>query len=349
MTIASAGPARIAGAAFVGLALAAAVAGGGWSFAAGRANAAISSWIAQEAAAGRVWSCPDRRTQGFPTRLEIVCPKLGFEGAVLDRPFAGSVGGFTAHASLWRPQTVEAQLAAPFSAATPEGDHFTLDWRRLDLVLDGAAQGFRAVAVSGEGFSLSGADASGAPLDFSAASAQASLRPGPGAPGEAPPSYEFEATVAGAGAPTLAALLALKAPVDANVSGAIVGLDLAKGGSLLERLERWRLAGGRVDFSQVRIVSGEALLEAKGGFDLDEARRPRGEFDARLSGLEATLRQFGVSPALIAGGSLLTSFLTGSPGREDRTKTIRLPVRLADGVVSVGPLRLPSLRLPPLY
>ncbi|WP_395666945.1 DUF2125 domain-containing protein [Methylocella sp.] len=316
-----------------------------WFVAARTADQALSGWIAQEEASGRLWICPERRIDGFPTRIEIVCPSLGFSGPILDRDFEGSVGGFRAFASVFAPRAITTRIAAPFSARTAQGDRFTLDWKTLELNVEGAtAKGFARLALTGEAMTLSGATHDGAPLDLAARDVRATLAP----VAEAAGSYAFDVTVDGASTPQLAAALALKAPVDAHVTGTVVGTDWATPGRFFDRVERWRLAGGRVDVAGARLSSGDAVVEATGTLDLDEERRPRGTLNASLVGLEPTLRALGVNPSLIAAGSLLTSFLGGTPGQEDARKTIRLPLRLGDGALSIGPIRTP-LRVPPLY
>ncbi|PNG27609.1 DUF2125 domain-containing protein [Methylocella silvestris] len=344
-------PLRRSGASRIfGVALALAVAAVGaawfyfWSLAASQTEAVLTSWIAQEAQVGRQWSCPQRRIGGFPFSVEVSCPALGFEGAILDRSFSGSVGSFRAASGVFDPQRVEIRIEPPFTARTHEGDHFSLQWRHLQLQIEGGSEQAPRLTLDGAGLALTGSTAAGAPIEAAAETAQATLAPTPGA--EA--AQEVSITLKGVTAPPLSNAFALRAPLDATVSAVVVGAGLAGSGDLFDRVERWRVEGGRIDVKSARLVSGTAELKATGSLYIDEGRRPRGELDASLRGLDPVLRRFGVNPGLIAAGSLLTSLLKGPPAKEEAPQAIHLPLRVADGYVSIGPIRT-SLRLPALY
>ncbi|ACK52425.1 conserved hypothetical protein [Methylocella silvestris BL2] len=343
-------PRRSGASRLVGVALALGVAAGlaawyyFWSLAASQTDAVLTSWITEEAQAGRQWSCPKRHIGGYPFAVEVICPALDFEGMILDRSFSGSVGGFRAASNVFQPRRIDIRIEPPFTARTHEGDHFALQWRSLQLEVEGGSEQAPRLTLDGAGLALTGATAAGAPIEAAAETAQATLAPTPGAQA----AQDVSIMLKGASAPLLSNVLALQAPLDATVSAVVVGADFPGSGPLLDRVERWRANGGRIDVKSARLVSGAAELKATGSLYLDEGRRPRGELDASLRGLDPTLRRFGVNPGLIAAGSLLTNFLKGSPGKEEGPQAIHLPLRIADGYVSIGPIRTP-LRLPALY
>ena len=51
-----------------------------WYFAAQAATGALDAMIAQEAAHGRIWTCPDRRIGGFPLAIEVACQGPSYAG-----------------------------------------------------------------------------------------------------------------------------------------------------------------------------------------------------------------------------------------------------------------------------
>ncbi len=325
----------------------------GWSFfwhaAARQTDAVLTSWIAEEGALGRSWTCPDRRVAGYPFDIEVSCANLAFRGEILASRFAGSLRGFHAASSVLRPDRIIARIEPPFAGETRDGKmNFTLDWAKLDLTIDGGPEALTRLALDGEQVSLKGSIVGLWALNSQARSVQASVRP---RPGDDQPLFDFKIAINGAAAPALSDRLGLTAPLDAVVGGTITKLDISDSGTLSERIERWRTAGGRVDVNELRLTSGDAKLEARGALDLDEERRPHGKLDTAFEGLDPLFGRLGVDPKLLAAGALLTSLLvdrSGNANEQGGANATRLTLRAANGWLAIGPIQTP-LRLPPLY
>jgi hypothetical protein len=333
------------------LALAAALAAAfaGWSLvwlaAARQTGAVVASWMSEEGKLGRKWTCAERHIAGFPFDIEVSCGNLAFEGTILERRFAGALRGFRAAASVSHPDRIIARIDPPFAGDTRDGKlDFRLDWAKLDLTIDGGAEALARLALDGRQMSLKGSINGLWAMDWQARSVRASVSPGAG---EDEPPFDFKIAINGAEAPVLRDQLGLAAPLDAAVDGTITKLDVSSPDPFVKRIERWRMDGGRVELRPLRLTSGNAKLEAQGGLDLDQERRPRGELDAALSGLDPILSRLGVDPGLLTAGALLTSLL-GDSRRKGDAEATNLQLRVADGWISIGPMRTP-LRVPPLY
>ncbi len=313
-----------------------------WHVAARQTDGLILSWIERESGLGRQWSCPGRRIGGYPFDIEVICPGLQFQAEMFGRPLIGSLRGFRAVSAVFQPARVVARMEPPFTGKTPEGDvNIALKWEKLDLSVEGRPDARANLAIEGRDVSLA---ASAPGIDATARTVRASATPLPGNDA----AVDFRMILDGVGIPSLAAAIGVAAPLDAEVGGVLTGADFSDAGLLADRIEKWRLAGGRIDLKTVHVAGGDIRFEAHGALDLDAARRPRGKLETAFEGLNPILARFGVDPHLLAAGSLLANLLTDAPGGPGAAGETRLPLRIADGWVSVGPIRTP-LRLPPLY
>ena len=159
-------------------------------------------------------------------------------------------------------------------------------------------------------------------------------------------AYDFMFTVNQGAIPALNSLLDTQLPIDVQVGGTISQVDLRGAETLQDFLENWRSANGHVDLTTAWLTSGQMILDAKGGLDLDGQHRVKGKLDASFAGLDKTFRQLGVDPALITAGQVLSGLLGGSRG--GGTGRMNLPLTVSEGFLSIGPVRT-QIQIPPLY
>ena len=148
--------------------------------------------------------------------------------------------------------------------------------------------------------------------------------------------------------PSLDELLGGTAPVEASLSGR---LDRATAGDAQtpeQAMERWRLAGGRVDVDGFAMARAGAKMTATGAVRLDDRHRPKGKLDAEFFGLEPILERYGIGGDLAAMGSLIGALLGGGPHKTQTPGALALPITLANGRVAVGPVTT-GIKLTPLY
>ena len=317
-----------------------------WSAAARKTGAVLDAWIANESQLGRNWTCAGRRIGGYPLDIEVSCADLQFRGEVFAENVAGSLGGFHALASVLQPDRIRLRLEPPFAGTTPDGDiDLRIEWSALNVAIEGRPNALTRLSIDGAQLTVTGSAGDLGAIDARAQSVQASVAPAP-AGGEA--ALDFQIAINGAVIPSLAQPLGLDAPLDAAFGGAIDRADIAGAGKLAERIERWRAGGGRLELKTAQLTSGAAKISASGILDVDEWHRPRGKLDAAFEGMNPILGRLGVDPQILAASSLLTRFLHNAPGKGDGPETTRLPLRLSDGFLSIGPIRTP-VRLSPLY
>lgn len=321
---------------------------GFWGFAAHRSAALLDAWILREQAAGRQWTCLDRRIGGFPLGIEISCAGLSFDGAADGKTLTGAAQGLHAVASLAHPTRVDAQVASPFTLRADDATlTLTLRWARLDLVLSGLPQEVNEVLAQADQPAIEGRLGGFAPFAGRAAKAEARIAR---QPSRTDAAYDFQIGLDAASIPVVDAIFGAAQQAGLRFAGTVTQADFRAAASPQARIEDWRLAGGHIDLTDASLTSGPTKLDGKGVLGLDEGHRLRGRFDAQGSGLEPVLQRFGVNPGLVGAGALLSSLFGGKPRQSEpqAAPSLRLPLIFDDGWLVIGPVRT-SVRLPPLY
>lgn len=308
------------------------------------AAAALTAWTTHEAQLGRVWSCPDWKTGGFPFSVEISCASLLFQGEILGKTMTGSVRGFRASSAILWPGEVLAELDPPFAAKTSDGMfEITMQWKELFLDLEGRPSALDRVALAGKQVRLQGKIGGIDPIEgaFGDVSGNFVL-----IQDRRDHSYDFMVSVKQGSVPAFNSLLDTQHPIDMQIRGTISQADVRGTETLQDFLEYWRSANGHVDITAGSLTSGQIVFDAKGGFALDEEHRVKGKLDASFAGLDKAFRQLGVDPALIAAGQVLAGLLGSSKG--GGTRRLNLPLTFSGGFLSIGPVRT-QFQIPPLY
>lgn len=302
----------------------------------------IDDWVTAEAAEGRRWSCADRAFGGYPFRIELRCSSLA-----VDRPDVhASLGRLVVVSQVYRPGHVIAEVSGPLRIeAGPvrvEGG-----WRLLRASVVASEGALDRLSLVAEDPAVT-VDNPGAPsFQVRSRRFEAHLRPEPGQPG----TFDLAIRSEGAVIPGLDDLVGGTEPADIAAS-----LDVSQAADLPARplwseLERWRLAGGRVELSSLTMAKGPRRAEAKGRIGIDELHRPSGQLAISATGLGGLLGRLTTGSGL--GGALLGAIL-GVPepnpraGGDGALKPLP-PLRLEGGRLFVGPLPIPGVRIPALY
>jgi hypothetical protein len=315
-----------------------------WFVIRGRTVDELDAWLAREAAAGRQWTCADRRVGGFPFRIELDCATVTLRRGEL----AAEAGALQAVAQIYRPRHIIANLAGPLRVV--EGGLVTqARWRLLESSIRTGQSGLRQLAVVMEGGAVEVAGATPEPVRAAADRVEIYARP---SPSQADASVDLVARAAGAAVPALDALLGSPEPASLELQArATQGLRVS-GQPLLEEIERWRTSGGALDVVLLKIATGNGRLETRGRLSLDEERRVQGQLDGAAQGLDAVMRRFmGEGRAGLAAGLLGALAGRAAPRQPEATPGLQPlpPVRFENGRVFLGPLPIPGARLPPLY
>lgn len=328
---------------FVLLALVAVAWSMAWTVIRNRTSDGLDRWLAAEARAGRQWTCQDRQVGGYPFRIEVACAALTLQRGTV----SASLGRVQSVAQVYQPGHVITEIAGPLRATdgaiTLEGT-----WRLLETSLRGSTRGFERASLVAEGARLQIAGASPEPLALASERFEAHLRPNPSRAAE----HAFDAAISASEAtlPILDNLLGGGEPANLQLDVTATEAQGFRGRPVVEEIERWRQANGRLDVLQFSLAKGPRRLEAKGALRLDDLRRPSGEFAVAAAGLEGLISSLTGNRV---GGNLIGALLgQGSrppqPGSGPSLAPLP-PVRLAEGRVLFGPFAVPGLRLAPLY
>ncbi len=318
-----------------------------WKLAAGATETALDEWFAQENAAGRIWTCGERKLGGFPFRIELHCARPTFSGLSNKLKVEGSVGDILAGAHVFQPGLITATITSPFKASIgPGAASITVQWNRMTAAWsasDGAlllgSLHIEGAAIEGQGFGFAQATAVAQSVDVHIRSNSVLAT-----------SCDLVAEAHNLATPVLDQALGGQDPT--NMSLAVTGtrIDSVLRMSGGRALARWRRAGGQAEIKALHVERGELDLEANGALDIDDAHRLRGHIDVAASGLTDVMARFGIPAAALAIGNLLGG-LTGKPDQGEalgKPGATHVVLTLADGRALLGPLRLP-FALKPLY
>jgi hypothetical protein len=313
-----------------------------WWVASSRLSAGVDTWLAREAAAGRVYACASRSVGGFPFRLEIDCARPTATLPAEAGPIKLEAGRLLAVAQIYDPTSVIGQLEGPLTGAypgLPEGLKAT--WTLAGLRFDGSSDALEQASIVIDNLDLRSSQTD-QPI-IATTKLEAHARPTPNVD---PGAYDVIAHMNQAAVPVIDGLLGSAAPTDVELQASIRGINSATGNSTADRLRAFGAAGGNLRIAVARLARGDVALQSVGQLSLDDQGRPVGQLDVTVRGAEQLVS---LAPALgdlgpIAGVGIK---LLGKKAELDGAKARRFDVTLADGVVRLG--GLPVGPVPSLY
>jgi hypothetical protein len=336
---------------------------GFWYYAAGRAESAFAAWRAREAAAGREVSCASDEVGGFPFRLELRCA----EPAAILRKARLSLQAKDMHAAVqvYQPTLMIAEFSGPLAVGDEaRGEKFSLDWSLAQASVRGLPRPERvSVVLDKPSFTRLGGDALGR-----ADHAELHVRAAPRLPNDPPATdLSLDLTQALIAIPRLA-----NAPIDADIAGTLRGIDDLSPRPLPQILHELAAAKGRLDISKARIRQGDILATGSGTLRLTDRGTLDGELQLTVAGIDRLMTVLGADKAVgqasqraldryapglnldrllgPRGGAALAAAgaaMLGQPAELEGRQAVTLPLRFADGVVFLGPLRVGEM--PPLF
>jgi hypothetical protein len=354
-----------------------------WYYAAGVANRTLAGWIASEAAAGRVYTCGSEGVGGFPFSIQVRCVQAAatFKSAQPQIDLAANDITFTAQ--VWRPTELVGDVVGPVTVAAPgQAPSLVANWSSARMRVDGLPPNPEAISVNVERPHLDrgaggGAGTSGATL-FTADSANLVARIVSGSI-KNNPVIDITLHFVSAAAPTLHPALA--EPLRGDVEVVVRGFKDLEQKPLAQRLRELQAAGGSIELKTLRLQRADAIVVGSGTVKVNANGRLDGLLQVAVYGLDAIVPQLGIDRLIeqrfdeIAGGGQAQQGLAaldrlvpglsgvvrqganatlvddvkkmGKPTEIDSKPAVALPLRLADGAVYLGLIRIGDI--PPLF
>jgi hypothetical protein len=315
-----------------------------WKYAEGAARDNLASWKAREAEAGRVYDCGAQTTGGFPFRFEIVCDGASAVIRGVASPVEIKTSNIHIATQVYQPNLLITEVTGPLTIGEPgRPPLFTADWKlaqssvrgtphdpqRLSVVIDAPS-----VKQAGVGPLLFAADR----LEFHARMLEGSA--------QANPVIEVVARTVKVSTPVAGPAAAT--PVNLEIDAVLRGLGSLKPEPLPQRLREFTQAGGKIEVRKVRLERGDTLAVGSGELTLNRQGRLEGRLNTTVAGAEALINDIAAANQKKLGFSIsIGSGLLGGDRKLDGRPAMSLPLRVNDGLIYLGPLKLGEI--PPLF
>jgi hypothetical protein len=331
---------------------------GVWFYAAGRAESELAAWRARQAAAGRVVNCSRQDFSGFPFRFELRCaePSLSLQKARLSL----AAKDMLAAVQVYQPSLMIGEFGGPLTVTEEGRGGVAINWSLAQASL-------RGLPPTPERVSLALDQPTVTPLDGNAPVATAThaelhARAVPRLPQD-PPALDVALNLAQALLPGLARVP--NVPIDADVAGTLRGVSSLSPKPWRQLLRDLQVANGELEVRQARIRQGDILGVGRGTLRLTPRGMVDGQLDLTIAGIEQLVTALGIDQKVgqasqnaldrLAPGLNLNKLLgprggaaiaaagaamLGQPAELEGRRAVTLPLRFADGVVFLGPLRV---------
>jgi hypothetical protein len=339
---------------------------GVWFYASGKAEARINDWQAQQAKAGRSFTCGKQAVGGFPFRIEVRCTNVAVELKDTQPPLAIRLKEILVVAQVWDPKLLIAEFTGPLSASElGQAPHVTATWTLAQASVRGTPSMPERASIAVDDLKL--VDTSGGPPLFDSRHVEFHARVQFGSwPHN--PAVDLAVNLKAATAPSLGPYT--REPLDADIQAALHGVKDLAPKPLPVRLREWQAAGGRLEIQNARVAQGDALANATGTLALNQRGRLDGALRLTVAGFEKFLPTIGgerggpalgldrVGPALSAIDRVVPGLaqrvppqkqqalqagllsLLGQPAEIEGKRGITVPLRFTDGAASFGPIPL---------
>ncbi|ESR26403.1 hypothetical protein N177_0903 [Lutibaculum baratangense AMV1] len=321
-----------------------------WSVASRRAEAALESWLAVEATQGRVHSCSERSTGGFPFRFEFVCESPSFTLSV--QPEVVATGQeLRAVLQVWRPEHVIVELDGPLQVASgPDllggSRPLVASWDLMQASLHMPLGRLRAIDVAADNLAVA-PEGRQAAEDFALEARRLEFHQREGAAGPSGDDQGMDLAVSAKDLMITYPGATRVEPVDVNLVGSAVALTPELVARPREFLPRWQEAGGRFDIQSLVARQQDTRFIAQGNLQPEADGRLNGLLSLALAGPDVT------SPgATNAFGGVAPFVATALRFIGERTEiegepAVRGELRLRNGKAYIG--NFPVADLPRLF
>jgi hypothetical protein len=320
-----------------------------WFHASSVAQASIAAWRAREAQSGRVYTCASENLGGYPFRIEVRCTEAGAQMRSSDPPFVVKAKDLLVLAQVYRPNLLIAEVEGPLTFEAPmKGVSLVADWSLAQTSVRGLPPTPDRISLAVDQFRLDQKSSAGSQTLLTARHLELHARLDPDStPGR--PVLDLAARFAEAASPAAGSLL--PEPVDFEATAVLRGLKDLTPRSIPALLAQLQAAGGRLEIEHARLRRGDMIAVGAGSLGLSAQGRLDGTLRMTVAGFDLNFLKplfpgVTVSGSFAGMGTSLLGFL-GEPTELEGRRAVTMPLRFADGAVSLGPLALG--RTAPLY
>jgi hypothetical protein len=320
-----------------------------WFHASSVAQASIAAWRAREAQLGRVYTCASENLGGYPFRIEVRCNQAGAQMHSADPPFVVQAKDLLVVAQVYRPNLLIAEVEAPLTLEAPmNGVSLIADWTLAQTSLRGLPPTPERISLAVDQFRLDQKSPAGSQTLLTAKHLELHVRLDPAStPGR--PVLDLAARFADAASPAAGTLM--PQPIDFEATAVLRGLKDLTPKPISALLGQLQAAGGRLEIERARLQRGDMIAVGAGSLGLSPKGRLDGTLRMTVAGFDLNVLKplfpgVTVSGSLAGMGTNLLGFL-GEPAELEGRRAVTMPLRFADGAVSLGPLALG--RTAPLY
>jgi hypothetical protein len=341
----------------------------GWYFAASIADRALSGWIDREAALGRIYTCGSQSITGFPFRIVTRCDRAAATFKSSQPPFDVRASDITFYAELYRPTFLHGDIAGPVTLANPDQTPvFTANWSRAQINLLGLPPDPERASIHMRKPRLDRVAGPGSGMIFQADRVDVDGRIIAGS-ARNNPVIEATGYFTEALAPSFHPLLA--APLRGDIDAVLHGFKDFSPKPWPMLFREMQASGGGIDIKSIRIERSDAIIVGTGKLTVNANGRLDGVLNVAVAGIENIVPLLGIDQLIgqgvdrLTGGSgssqqglnVLDRLMPGlsgvvrdqtnanvidnikkmgEPTDIDKKPAIALPLRVTDGVVSVG-------------
>lgn len=343
---------------------------GFWYYAASQAEARIADWQAQQAGAGRAFSCGKQAVGGYPFRIEARCRDVTVELKDTQPPVTLKLEEILVVSQIWDPKLFIAEFTGPLTAADPgQAPYVTASWKLAQASVRGTPDKPDRASIVIDDLKL--AEASTPVFDAKHAEFHARVQFGSWPHN---PAIDLAVKLAAAAAPTIHPMMVQ--PLDADIMAVLHGMKDFHAKPLPARLREWQQAGGKLEVQSARLAQAESLAHANGTLALTQSGRLDGALQLTVAGIERFLPAIGaepgsslnlsrVAPALNAIDRVVPGLaqrvpaqkqqnlqvgllaLLGQPAELEGKRGISVPLRFNEGAAKFGPI--PLGQIPPAF
>ena len=344
-----------------------------WYYAASAAGRTLAGWVAREAAAGRMYSCGSETISGFPFSIQVHC----IEAAAADNssrpPFAAAAKEITFTAPVYHPTVLVGDVTGPLTIAPPgQPPSLAATWSLARITVSGLPPDPDAFSVRLERAQLNHGAGAGAATLFAADDADFDARIVSGSAANHP-VIDAVLHFASATAPTLHPLLA--APLTGDIEVVLSGFKDLSPKPFAERFREMQASGGSIEIRSLRLERTDAIVLGAGKLIVNQDGRLDGVIRVAIYGIENIVPQLGIDQLIGQGIERLTGAngssahglsqldrlvpglsgvlsagasasviddlkKMGQPTQIDGKPAIALPLRISDGAVYFGMIRV---------